>query len=75
MAADAVQVDLVQDAGAVARPGGDLGGRAGGVQPERQGGMAQVVRAASQRGSGPDLPVVHRASWAQTGRWQRELRA
>jgi hypothetical protein len=32
LAVGAVQVDLVQDAGAVPGPGGDLGGRAGGVE-------------------------------------------
>ena len=32
---DAVQVDLVQDASAAARAGGDLGGRAAGVEPQR----------------------------------------
>jgi len=33
LAVDAVQVDLVQDAGAVACPRGDFGGLAGGIQP------------------------------------------
>jgi hypothetical protein len=32
LAVGAVQVDLMQDAGAVPGPGGDLGGRAGGVE-------------------------------------------
>ena len=33
LAVDAVQVDLVQDASAVACPRGDFGGLAGGIQP------------------------------------------
>jgi hypothetical protein len=38
-AVGAVEVDLVQDAGAGPGPGGDLGGRAAGVEPQRQGGV------------------------------------
>jgi hypothetical protein len=49
VAVGAVQVDLMQDAGAVPGPGGDLGGRAAGVQPQRQGGVPQVIAAAGQR--------------------------
>ena len=51
LAVDAVQVDVVQDPGAVPGAGGDLGGRAGGVQPQGQGGMPEVIRAAGERGS------------------------
>ncbi len=43
LAVGAVQVDLMQDAGAVPGPGGDLGGVAGGVQPQGQGSVPQVV--------------------------------
>jgi hypothetical protein len=39
LAVDAVQVDVVQDAGAVASPHGDPGGRAAGGEPQRQGGV------------------------------------
>ena len=39
LAVDAVQVDLMQDASAVACPRGDFGGLAGGIQPKRQGGV------------------------------------
>jgi len=52
LAVGAVQVDLMQDAGAVPGPGGDLGGRAAGVQPQRRGGVPQVIGAAGQRGGG-----------------------
>ncbi len=52
LAIDAVQVDVVQGPDAVPGAGGDLGGRAGGVQPQGQGGMSQVIRAAGERGSG-----------------------
>ena len=48
----AVQVDLMQDTGAVAGPRGDLRGRAAGVQPQRHGGVPQVVGAAGERGGG-----------------------
>ena len=43
---------LAVDAGAVPGAGGDLGGRTGGVQPQGQGGMPQVIRAAGEHGSG-----------------------
>ena len=52
LAVGAVQVDLMQDTGAVADPRGDLRGRAAGVQPQRQGGVPQVVGAAGERGGG-----------------------
>jgi hypothetical protein len=42
LAVGAVQVDLMQDTGAVPSPGGDLGGRAAGVQPQGQGSVPQV---------------------------------
>jgi hypothetical protein len=48
VAVGAVQVDLVKDAGTGPGPGGDLGGLAGGVQPQGQGGVPQVVGAAGQ---------------------------
>ena len=51
LAVDAVQVDVVQGAGAVPGAGGHLGGRAGGVQPQGQAGMPQVARAAGERRS------------------------
>lgn len=47
LAVDAVGVDLQQDGDAVA---GDLGGGHPGVQPQRDGDVAQVVGAAGQRG-------------------------
>jgi hypothetical protein len=53
---DAVQVDVVQDAGAVACAGGDFGGRAAGVEPQRQGGVPQVIGAAGERGGGQLRP-------------------
>ena len=40
---DAVRVDILQHAYAVARASGDLAGCSSGVQPQRQGGMPQVV--------------------------------
>ncbi len=52
VAVDAVQVDLVQDAGAGTGPGGDLGGFPAGVQPQGQRGVPQVVGAAGYRGGG-----------------------
>ena len=51
LAVDAEQVNVVQDGCAVPGAGGDLGGRAGGVQPQGQGSMPQVIRA-DERGSG-----------------------
>jgi hypothetical protein len=51
-AVGAVQVDLLQDTGAVPGPRGDLRGRAACVQPQRQGGMPQVVGAAGECGGG-----------------------
>jgi hypothetical protein len=50
LAMEAVGVDGLQDAGAVAGAGGDLGRRGACVQPQRQGGVPQVVGAASQAG-------------------------
>ena len=52
LAVGAVQVDLMQDTGAVPGPGGDLRRRTGGVQPQGQGGVPQVVGAAAKRGGG-----------------------
>ena len=51
-AVGAVQVDLMQDAGAGPGPGGDLDGRAAGVEPQRQGGVPQVIGAAGEGGGG-----------------------
>lgn len=48
----AVGVGVEQDTGAVAGLGGDLGGLDPGGQPQGQGGAAQVVGAASDRGGG-----------------------
>ena len=42
----------MQDAGAGPGPGGDFGGRAGGVEPQGQGGVPQVAGAAGGRGGG-----------------------
>ena len=53
LAVGAVQVDLMQDTGAVPGPRGDLRGCAAGVQPQRQGGVPQVIGVAGQRGGGP----------------------
>jgi hypothetical protein len=52
LAAETAGVDGMQDADAVAGTGGDLGGRAGGVEPQRQGGVPQIVRPPGQRGGG-----------------------
>jgi hypothetical protein len=52
LAVGAVQVGLMQDTGAVPRPRGDLGARASGIQPQRQGGVPQVIGTAGQRGGG-----------------------
>jgi hypothetical protein len=52
LAVGAVQADLIEDTGAVPGPGGDLSGRLGGVQPQRQGGVPQVIGTAGQRGGG-----------------------
>ncbi len=52
VAGDAVGVDTEQDVDAVAGAGGDLGGRRAGGQPQGQGGVPQVVRAAGQRRGG-----------------------
>jgi hypothetical protein len=49
---NAVDVGVVQDTDAVAGPRGDFGGFAGGVEPQGQGGVPQVVGAAGQRGGG-----------------------
>ena len=58
LAVGAVQVDLMQDTGAVPGPRGDLCGRAAGVQLQRQGGVPQVVGAAGERAdrSAPSPP-------------------
>jgi hypothetical protein len=45
---DAVRVDMLQHAHAVARASGDLTGCSSGVQPQRQGGMPQVVMCSSR---------------------------
>jgi hypothetical protein len=39
LAVDAVQIDVMQDPDAVASAGGDFGGSAAGVEPQRQGGV------------------------------------
>jgi len=39
LAVGAVQADLIEDTGAVAGAGGNLGGRPAGVQPQGQGGV------------------------------------
>ena len=49
---DAVHVDVLQHVHAVARTGSDLGGCAGRIQPQGQGGMPQVIWATSERRSG-----------------------
>ena len=49
LAVDAVGVDLEQDGDAVAGAARDLGGGDPGVEPQRHGGVAQVVGAAGQR--------------------------
>src|SRR5439155_14112603 len=45
LAVDAVGVDLEQDGDAVSGAAGDLGGRHPGVEPQGDGGVAQVVGA------------------------------
>ena len=79
LAVDAVQVDLVQDAGAVAGPCGDLCGRVRRVQPQGQGGMPHVVWTPGERGDGqfraqrgqagcvPGAAVVRFAEYAAAG--------
>jgi hypothetical protein len=52
LAVDAVAVDGEQDGDAVPGPGGDLGGVSAGVQPQRQGGVTQVVGAAGDPAGG-----------------------
>jgi hypothetical protein len=52
VAVDAVAVDGEQDRDAVSGPGGDLGWVPSGVWPQRQGGMAQVVRAPGEPAGG-----------------------
>ena len=49
LAVDAVGVDLEQDGDAVAGAAGNFGGGDPGVQPEGDGGVPQVIRAAGQR--------------------------
>jgi len=60
LAVGAVQVDLMQDADAGPRPGGDFGGLAGGIEPKGQGGVPQVIRAA---GSGVAASSGLSAAW------------
>jgi len=45
---DAVRVDMLQHAHAVARASGDPAGCSSGIQPQRQGGMPQVVMCSSR---------------------------
>jgi hypothetical protein len=45
---DAVRVDMVQRARAVAGASGDLAGCSSGVRPQRQGGIPQVVMCSSR---------------------------
>jgi hypothetical protein len=54
VAVDAVGVGGEQDVDAVAGAGGDLGGFAAGVEPEGEGGVAQVV-GPSGEGSGGEF--------------------
>jgi hypothetical protein len=49
LSVDAVGVDLEQDRDAVPGAAGDLGRGHPGVQPQRDAGVAQVVRAAGER--------------------------
>jgi hypothetical protein len=51
-AMDAVAVHGEQDRDAVPGPGSDLGGVPSGVQPQRQGGVTQVVGAPGEPASG-----------------------
>ena len=46
--ADAVRVDMLQHAHAVAQASRDLAGCSSGVQPQQQGGVPQVVMCSSQ---------------------------
>jgi hypothetical protein len=52
VAVDAVAVNGEQDRDAVSGPGGDLGGVPSGVQPQRQGGVTQVVGAPGEPAGG-----------------------
>jgi hypothetical protein len=55
----AVQVDVMQDADTIASPRGDLGGCGAGVEPQGQGGVPRIVRAAGEwvaARSGPSAP-------------------
>ena len=52
LAVDAVGVDLEEDGDAVPGPARYLSRRHAGVEPQRDGGVAQVVGAARQRGIG-----------------------
>jgi hypothetical protein len=70
LAVGAVQVDLMQDAGAGPGPGGDLGGRAGGVEPQGQGGVPQVIGAAGERGGGQAGAEGGLAGTAPPGHWR-----
>jgi hypothetical protein len=76
---EAVQVRVVQDAGAVTSSDRDLGGCAAGIEPQRQSGMPQVIRAAGERGGGqrraegdlaggvPDTTIDRFAEYAAAG--------
>ena len=55
LAGDALDVDPQQHVRAVACPVGDLGGGHAGVEPGRDGGVAQVVRPAHKLGGGVGL--------------------
>jgi hypothetical protein len=52
LAAGALGVDAEEDFDAVAGAAGDLGGGDAAVEPERDGRMTEVVRAARERGGG-----------------------
>ena len=49
LAVDAVGIDLQQDGDAVTGAAGDLRGGHPGVEPQGNGGVPQVIRAACQR--------------------------
>jgi hypothetical protein len=52
LAVDAVAVHGEQDRDAMPCPAGDLGGVPAGVQPQRQGGVTQVVGASGEPAGG-----------------------